>query len=167
MIAVRSFSSVAGCRGSVADGRRHHVITYPVAAVWEGAFAFAHVVSLRNLPADSTLCLLVRHLLLFQLKNGHLITLPPSLLPRLKSHFHTLPCGVDLILGLNGFIWVSMHIPALEDDTEAATEGKAVGGGGFDGEGVYSGKNDVSPSPASLPRQGRHRLTGPLSIPIL
>jgi hypothetical protein len=37
-----------------------------------------------------------------------------------------------------------MHIPALEEDTEAATEGKAVGAGGFDGEGVYSGKNDVS-----------------------
>ena len=58
---------------------------------------------------------------------------------------------MDLILGLNGFIWVSMHIPALEEDTEAATESKTVGAGGFDGEGVYSGKNDVSIASTARP----------------
>ncbi|KAL7415679.1 hypothetical protein BDY24DRAFT_406274 [Mrakia frigida] len=103
------------------------------------------VAEVQSLMGDGTMSLHTRSLRYGKLKNGHLITLPPSLLPRLKSHFHTLPCGVDLILGLNGFIWVSMHIPSLEEDTEAASEGKAVGAGGFDGEGVYSGKNDVIP----------------------
>jgi exosome complex component RRP4 len=42
-----------------------------------------------------------------QLRNGILVVVPPSLIVRLKSHFHTLPCGVDLILGLNGHVWVS------------------------------------------------------------
>jgi exosome complex component RRP4 len=62
--------------------------------------------------------------------------------PRLKSHFYTLPCGVDLILGLNGFIWVSMHISRGGDDGEGG-EGAADG---FDSEAVYSSKNDVRPS---------------------
>jgi len=44
-----------------------------------------------------------------------------------------MPCGVDLILGLNGYIWVSKHIKDQEQEGEA----------GFDAEAVYSNKNDV------------------------
>lgn len=73
-----------------------------------------------------------------QLKNGNLLNVPPALVPRLKSHFHSLPCGVDLILGLNGFIWVSMHVSRGGEDGEG--EGAADG---FDAEAVYSSKNDV------------------------
>jgi len=40
---------------------------------------------------------------------------------------------VDLILGLNGYIWVSKHIK------EADQEGEE----GFDAEAVYSNQNDV------------------------
>jgi len=60
---------------------------------------------------------------------------PPLLVRRLKSHFCSLPCGVDLVLGLNGYIWVSKHV---RDDAEAGQD--AVG---FDAEAVYSNKNDV------------------------
>ena len=31
---------------------------------------------------------------------------PAALVKRRKTHFHTLPCGVKLILGNNGFIWL-------------------------------------------------------------
>lgn len=61
------------------------------------------------------------------------MTVPPILVRRLKSQFYALPCGVDLILGLNGYIWVSKHVKDQEQEGEA----------GFDAEAVYSNKNDV------------------------
>ena len=74
-----------------------------------------------------------------QLRNGLLLNIPPRLIRRLKSHFHHIPppcgpTGVDIILGLNGFVWVSV----------GTTTEKREGGEGFDAEGVYSDKNDVS-----------------------
>ncbi|QRW02864.1 exosome complex component RRP40 [Ceratobasidium sp. AG-Ba] len=56
----------------------------------------------------------------------------PRLIRRLKSHFFTLPCGVDVIMGLNGYIWVSKHVKEMNQ----------VGEEGFDAEAVYSNKND-------------------------
>lgn len=74
---------------------------------------------------------------------------PPSLIVRLKSHFFSLPnCGVDLIIGLNGYIWISKTIKkALKAD------GEEVGFGEESGEGVYSAVNEVSRSsiPPLLP----------------
>lgn len=64
---------------------------------------------------------------------------PPSLVRRLKSHFLTLPCNVDIILGLNGYLWISKHIKASEQEGEQ----------GFDAEAVYSNQNDVC-SPFAL-----------------
>lgn len=61
------------------------------------------------------------------------MTVSPILVRRLKSHFLTLPCGVDLILGLNGYIWVSKHVKESEQEGEE----------GFDAEAVYSNQNDV------------------------
>jgi hypothetical protein len=69
----------------------------------------------------------------YKLRNGQLVTIPPVLVRRLKSHFITLPCGVDLILGLNGYIWVSKHVKENEQEGEE----------GFDAEAVYSNQNDV------------------------
>ena len=71
---------------------------------------------------------------LHQLRNGQLVTIQPNLVRRLKSHFVTLPCGVDLILALNGYIWVSKHVKETEQEGEE----------GFDAEAVYSNRNDVS-----------------------
>ena len=70
-----------------------------------------------------------------QLRNGQLVVVPPALIRRLKSHFTSLPCGVDLILGLNGYVWVSKHVRASEQEGEE----------GFDTEAVYSNRNDVRP----------------------
>ena len=45
-----------------------------------------------------------------------MLTVPPYLERRRKQHFHHLEqCGVDLILGCNGFIWVGEHVEAKDD----------------------------------------------------
>lgn len=44
---------------------------------------------------------------LFQLKEGTLIQVPPSLVKRCKTHFLNLPCGASVILGNNGYVWIS------------------------------------------------------------
>lgn len=75
-----------------------------------------------------------------QLKNGQLVCVPPALIVRAKSHFHTLPAyiGVDLIVGLNGYIWVSKTIKR-----ETRADGEEVGFGEESGEAVYSSQNEV------------------------
>lgn len=76
----------------------------------------------------------------WQLRNGQLVVIPPILVRRLKSHFIALPCGVDLILGLNGYIWVSKQIKESDQEGEE----------GFDAEAVYSNQNDVSKERVSI-----------------
>ncbi len=73
------------------------------------------------------------------MKNGQLVTVPPALIVRLKSHFHSLPFGVDLIVGLNGYIWVSKTVAKTLN-----ADGEEAGFGEESGEGVYSGENEVS-----------------------
>lgn len=97
------------------------------------------VAEVREVYGDGTANLHTRSLRYGKLRNGFLLEISPYLIRRLKSHFYTLPppCGpqgVDVILGLNGYIWVAVGL----------TEDKQVGGQGFDEEGVYSDKNDVS-----------------------
>ncbi|KAJ7204756.1 exosome complex exonuclease rrp4 [Mycena pura] len=82
--------------------------------------------------ADGAMSLHTRSLKYGKLRNGQLVTIPPLLVRRLKSHFITLPCGVDLILGLNGYIWVSKHVKEHEQEGEE----------GFDAETIYSNRND-------------------------
>jgi exosome complex component RRP4 len=82
--------------------------------------------------SDGAISLHTRSLKYGKLRNGQLVTVPPNLIRRLKSHFISLPCGVDLILGLNGFIWVSKHVKDSEQEGEE----------GFDAEAVYSNQND-------------------------
>ncbi|KAI9510019.1 exosome complex exonuclease rrp4 [Russula earlei] len=82
--------------------------------------------------ADGAMSLHTRSLKYGKLRNGQLVSVPPVLIRRLKSHFCTLPSGVDLILGLNGYIWISKHVPENEKEGEE----------GFDAEAVYSNQND-------------------------
>ncbi|KIM44819.1 hypothetical protein M413DRAFT_442786 [Hebeloma cylindrosporum] len=82
--------------------------------------------------SDGAMSLHTRSLKYGKLRNGQLVMVPPILVRRLKSHFLTLPCGVDLILGLNGYIWVSKHVKENEQEGEE----------GFDAEAVYSNVND-------------------------
>ncbi|KAF7325949.1 hypothetical protein MKEN_00445800 [Mycena kentingensis (nom. inval.)] len=82
--------------------------------------------------ADGAMSLHTRSLKYGKLRNGQLVAIPPILVRRLKSHFITLPCGVDLILGLNGYIWISKHVKESEQEGEE----------GFDAETIYSNRND-------------------------
>ncbi|KAI0064062.1 hypothetical protein BV25DRAFT_1801041 [Artomyces pyxidatus] len=82
--------------------------------------------------SDGAMSLHTRSLKYGKLRNGQLVTVPPILVRRLKSHFYSLPSGVDLILGLNGYIWVSKHVKDSEQEGEE----------GFDAEAVYSNQND-------------------------
>ncbi|KAH8110997.1 hypothetical protein DFH11DRAFT_1616461 [Phellopilus nigrolimitatus] len=83
--------------------------------------------------ADGAMSLHTRSLKYGKLRNGQLVAVPPVLIRRLKSHFISLPCGVDLILGLNGYVWVSKHVRESEREGEE----------GFDAEAVYSNQNDI------------------------
>lgn len=69
-----------------------------------------------------------------KLRNGSFVCVPPVLVQRCKSQFHTLPCGVEVVLGLNGYIWVNKRLQGL-------------GGGNteeIDTSVIYSDENDVS-----------------------
>ncbi|KII87278.1 hypothetical protein PLICRDRAFT_112567 [Plicaturopsis crispa FD-325 SS-3] len=90
------------------------------------------VAEVQSFFSDGAMSLHTRSLKYGKLRNGQLVTIPPILVRRLKSHFITLPCGVDLILGLNGYIWISKHVKESDQEGEE----------GFDAEAVYSNQND-------------------------
>ncbi|AAW40686.1 hypothetical protein CNBA0770 [Cryptococcus deneoformans B-3501A] len=97
---------------------------------------------------DGAMSLHTRSLKYGKLRNGFLLTVPPQLIRRLKSHFYHIPppcgpTGVDVILGLNGYVWVS----------NGTSQARREGGEGFDSEGVYSNQND------EIPPQGREAIS--------
>ena len=58
--------------------------------------------------SDGAVSLHTRSLKYGKLTNGIFVSVWPSLLKRCKTSFHTLPgTGVDVILGINGYIWIS------------------------------------------------------------
>lgn len=51
-----------------------------------------------------------------QLERGQLLCISPYLVKRRKQHFHHLAqYGIDLILGVNGFIWIGEHVGTKDD----------------------------------------------------
>ncbi|KAF8757822.1 Exosome complex exonuclease RRP4 N-terminal region [Rhizoctonia solani] len=75
------------------------------------------VAEVQSLFSDGSISLHTRSLRYGKLRNGQLVQ------PAVR---------VDLILGLNGYIWVSKHVKEINQ----------VGEEGFDAEAVYSNKND-------------------------
>ncbi|EJT96871.1 exosome complex exonuclease rrp4 [Dacryopinax primogenitus] len=90
------------------------------------------VAEVQPMHGDGVLSLHTRSLKYGKLRNGQLISVSPVLIRRRSTHFCTLPCGVDLILGMNGYIWIAKHVAENEREGEE----------GFDAEAVYSNKND-------------------------
>ncbi|MBW0540159.1 hypothetical protein O181_079874 [Austropuccinia psidii MF-1] len=72
-----------------------------------------------------------------KLRNGMLVKVPSQLILRLKSHFHYLPIGLNLIIGVNGWIWIAQ---AGKESTRDESEQE-----GFEGtaQDMYSDTNDV------------------------
>lgn len=112
------------------------------------------VAEVQSLFQDGSVGLHTRSLRYGKLRNGALVSVPPVLVRRHKSHFLTLAQlhdgAVDLVLGLNGLIWVAKHIPF--DVTKAEGEGEVteiVGPNGrgvaMDVDGVYSDVNETIP----------------------
>ena len=64
---------------------------------------------------DGAASLQTRNFKYGKLRNGSLVIVPSSLIRRSKSHFISLACGVDVILGLNGYIWVCKHVEMTQE----------------------------------------------------
>lgn len=106
---------------------------------------------------DGSVALHTRSLRYGKLRNGALAVVQPVLIQRLKSHFVELKqAGVDLTIGLNGFIWVAKHIAfdVNKAEGESSNQGAGLGGTGTgrDVDGVYSDVNEVSGSTSAYMR---------------
>lgn len=64
-----------------------------------------------------------------RLQNGCAVTVPPFLIQRLAAHFVALPCGVDIVVGMNGVVWVAESVPDEELEAAAAAEEAAARAG--------------------------------------
>ena len=60
-----------------------------------------------SIGPDGGLSLQSRSVRFGKCSNGICVTVPCHIIRRLKQHFVTLPCGVDLIIGVNGWIWMN------------------------------------------------------------
>ncbi|SNX86944.1 related to RRP4 - 3`-5` exoribonuclease [Melanopsichium pennsylvanicum] len=99
---------------------------------------------------DNSSALHTRSLRYGKLKNGVLVTASPNLIQRLKSHFvhlkdESLSLDVDLIIGLNGYIWIAKHFPYNQPSNSSGTDerGLAGSGVGMDIDATYSDQNDA------------------------
>lgn len=112
------------------------------------------VAEVQSVFQDGSVGLHTRSLRYGKLRNGALAVVPPVLIRRHKSHFLSLmqlpEKGVDLVLGLNGWIWVSKHVPfdvskaeGEGSDVKEEMVGPAGRGIAMDIDGVYSDVNEV------------------------
>ncbi|PWY97995.1 hypothetical protein BCV70DRAFT_202173 [Testicularia cyperi] len=116
------------------------------------------VAEVQMLFQDNSSSLHTRSLRYGKLKNGVLVKVSPNLIQRLKSHFvhlgtHDKPdmtakLDLDLIIGLNGYIWIAKHLPFSQpsNSTDGAAgdqqQGLAGIGIGRDIDATYSDQND-------------------------
>ncbi|CAG2163463.1 unnamed protein product [Oppiella nova] len=64
----------------------------------------------QNIFEDGALGLHTRSLKYGKLGQGIMVRVSPSLIERRKNHFHKLPIGANIILGNNGFVWISQTV---------------------------------------------------------
>ncbi|XP_065092500.1 exosome complex component RRP4 [Ochlerotatus camptorhynchus] len=76
----------------------------------------------QNVHSDGVLSLHTRSLKYGKLAQGILVKVFPSLIKRRKTHFHNLPCGASIILGNNGFIWISPIVNTEGDESGGFTQ---------------------------------------------
>lgn len=66
---------------------------------------------IQNIGSDGMISLHTRSLKYGKLENGQLIEVPSSLVKRLPQHYISFPWGIDVILGRNGYIWITRSVP--------------------------------------------------------
>lgn len=76
----------------------------------------------QSVYSDGALSLHTRSLKYGKLGQGIMVRVSPSLIKRRKSHFHNLTCGASIILGNNGYVWISR----TPTDEEEAPDGGFV-----------------------------------------
>jgi exosome complex component RRP4 len=81
----------------------------------EGDLVSAEVQELRS---DGGIALHTRSLRYGLLDRGQFVAVQASLVKRAKKHFHILRCGVHIILGNNGYVFLSILAPGTNDKTE-------------------------------------------------
>ncbi|XP_071569060.1 uncharacterized protein Naam [Temnothorax nylanderi] len=71
---------------------------------------------------DGSLSLHARVLKYGKLSQGIMLKVPPMLIQRKKTHYHTLENGATLILGYNGYIWIGASIQNVDKSEGGFTE---------------------------------------------
>eukprot|EP01038_Epipyxis_sp_PR26KG_P004465 gene4465-6314_t len=78
---------------------------------------------IQTVTSDGVVSLASRSLKYGKLQNGQLICVSSSLIKRLPQHHVSLPFGIDVLIGNNGYIWITRSIPK-----EWRTEDEKLGG---------------------------------------
>jgi len=81
---------------------------------------FSHQAEVQKVKGDGALSLHTRNLKYGKLENGQFVRVPCGLIKRSKQHFHSLDCGVDMILGNNGFVWITSTPPRASFDSDVS-----------------------------------------------
>lgn len=76
----------------------------------------------QSIFADGSLSLHTRVLKYGKLSQGILLKVPPMLIQRKKTHYHTLESGATLILSYNGYVWISANIQNVDKSEGGFTE---------------------------------------------
>eukprot|EP00053_Salpingoeca_punica_P015829 m.146689 g.146689 ORF g.146689 m.146689 type:complete len:352 (-) comp16813_c2_seq2:170-1225(-) len=69
---------------------------------------------------DNALSLHTRSLKYGRLGPGSFLAVAPALIKRCKNHFHTLPCGVSVVIGNNGYIWIGENSGSADEEAAPA-----------------------------------------------
>eukprot|EP01039_Chlorochromonas_danica_P010833 gene10833-12043_t len=73
---------------------------------------------IQNINTEGIVFLHSRSLKYGKLENGQFMIVPANLIKSLPQHYLSLPCKMDIILGKNGYLWITRTIP--EEWKEAA-----------------------------------------------
>ncbi|KNZ61823.1 uncharacterized protein VP01_1351g2 [Puccinia sorghi] len=113
------------------------------------------VAEVQGFFGDGSMSLHTRSRKYGKLRNGMLLKVSSQLILRLKSHFHILPIGIDLIIGVNGWIWIAQQRAESVPD-ESLNEAFEA-----ESDNMYS---DVNEPISSKTRENIARLAGAINL---
>ncbi|AOA63563.1 Exosome non-catalytic core component [Komagataella phaffii CBS 7435] len=75
---------------------------------------------------DGSASLHTRSLKYGKLRNGYFVKVPSSLIIRQKNHLHELPGSITIIIGVNGYIWISKTLYQHQKSLPSTTGNNAL-----------------------------------------